>query len=233
MSRKIIRWTLGDVHEDGLECLRVSIRFAKRIYPECERFVLHNTISHGRLRGIDANLVEQRHNEEVEYQPWREMWKLYPPRLDTGSHELVLDNDVIIWRRVPQLDEFWSGDHSVLLAGKARKYGKYDGLVPAGYVINSGFYGMPPGFDFASGIRDAVKRDVSRKWEMWCDDQGIVACCLTKENHVVVGPNTILNYFPEDRFELSYGLCGVHFQGMNRGLRGNWRKLLSKFIALS
>src|SRR5690606_18078303 len=74
-------------------------------------------------------------------------WKLYPPRIDKTRHEISIDNDIIFTERIPEIDLFLNSDCTLLLEGDSRTYGRFERYVPAGYEINSGIFGMPPGFD--------------------------------------------------------------------------------------
>jgi len=228
--KNLIRWTVGDVSQDGLDILQYSIRLFKKCYPDIDRVVCFNNIEKNKLCNLDADLLQQHHTEDMEYLPQREMWKMYPARMRPESHEIVIDNDLIIFRRFKEIDDFLNSDFTLMLRGRARKYGRYDHLVPQPHAINSGLYGMPPHFDLASKIKKACENDVDRAWIEWCDDQGVIAYSLFQNQHIIIEPETILNYFPEYDFPLNISLCGVHFQGANRNLRKNWRLLLKPFI---
>ena len=166
----------------------------------------------------------------MEYLPINEMWKMYPPRYDINSHEIVMDNDFIIFDKCQVLEDFFKGNHTLLLRGKARSYGKYDHLVPQPFAINSGFFGMPPNFDFLKKIKYACKNDIERKWTSWCDDQGIITHCLMQEEFKVIENDIFKNYFAEDDYDLSYNIKGLHLIGLNRGKRKNWKSILSKYL---
>jgi hypothetical protein len=205
----------------------------KRVYPQADRVVCVNGIDKSKIPNIDAELYFQTHTPDIEYQPKAEMWKMYPARMRIDSHEIVMDNDLIIFNRVPEIDRFVSGDFTLMLRGRSRRYGKYDHLVPMPHAINSGLYGMPPNFNLALSIKDACAGDTIREWTEWCDDQGIIAYSLFKHNHIIIEPETIFNYFSEYNLSsLPSNLSGVHFIGSNRGAHGNWRKLISPFTLL-
>lgn len=228
MATKIIfRFTLGVTHQDGLDVLYFSIKKLKNIYPEAQIVVCYNSIKNKNiLKNLDAELFHVKNKGEMEYDPKHEMWKMYPPRYDINSYEIVMDNDVFLFSRCQQIDEFFQGNHCLLLRGKARSYGKYDHLVKQPFAFNSGFYAMPPQYDFLSDIKLACRDDDKREWTNWCDDQGIISHCLMKRNYEIIENDTILNYFPEDSFEIPLGIKGIHFIGLNRGLRKNWKSIL-------
>jgi hypothetical protein len=229
-KKPLIRITLGDVSQDGLDLLKLSVKKLKKLYSECDVYVCYNTIKKEKLENIDCDLICCENTKDVEYAPYKEMWKMYPPRLRIDSHEIVIDNDLLIFSRIKEIDNFFNGNHAVLLRGKARSYGKYEHLVPMPYAFNSGFYGMPPYFDFSEKIKEACKNDLFRKWENWCDDQGVIAYALTSIEFKIIEPNVIINSFPDEDKILTETINGVHFIGLNRGLRKNWKALTSKYL---
>lgn len=228
--KPLIRWTLGNVSDDGMDMLKESISLCKRYYPNADLVVCHNSIPKSRLAGLDVELHEQTHTPDMEYPPRAEMWKMYPARMRPESHELVLDNDLLILRPPQEIKEFFESNKTLMLRGRARAYGRYDHLVPQPHAINSGLYGMPPGFDLATRIMVACANDKVREWTDWCDDQGVIAFALFQHDHIIIEPEVILNYFPEYTFPLPPNLYGVHFQGANRNLRRNWRELIGKKV---
>ena len=234
-QRALIRWTIGgNVSADGLEILGVSISFMKKIYGDIADFMIcYNNIKEESLSRFEVPLFKQYHDpwNFHEYEPTAEMWKMYPPRLRYEAHEIVMDNDLIIFKKFDMLDEFFCGNHTLLLQGRERNYGSYDHLVPQPYAINSGFYGLPPNFDFGTGIEMACLTDSTRKWTKWCDDQGVIAHALMREeNFKIVSPNDILNYFPMDEYSLPENISGIHFIGSNRGLRANWQDVSKSLL---
>lgn len=222
----LVRWTIGgSVSVAGFEVLRESIRRFGSLYPEIRRVICYNGLDPKDLLGLGAELFEA-DVAGIEYEPKKEMWKLYPPRLDIDCHELILDNDLIIIKRVGYIDDFFSGNNTVLLHGRARFYGKYDHLVPDDMLINGGLFGMPPGFDFADEIRRVCEGDSNRCWENRSDDQGVIAASLFIRDCFVIPNSVICNYdiyldktLPH---EIMAGKLGVHFIGINRHRHLGW-----------
>ena len=130
----IIRWTIGNVGPLGLRTLFTSISSITKIYKNRFRFfVCHNSLPDDKLRAIKNFLT----GTEVElYEPkWSEccipdnlrtiydnngniifnngscggsLWKVAPARLDLNVHEIILDNDLILFDHLPKIDEFLS-----------------------------------------------------------------------------------------------------------------------------
>jgi len=129
--KPLFRWTIGGrLCNDSIEILNQSIYLISKCYPEADAIVCYNGIEKSQLQKIKAELYEQHHVPEMEYPPKKEMWKMYPPRLRPEGHEIVLDNDVLIFSRIKEIDLFLSGNYTLMLRGRARAYGKYDHKVP-------------------------------------------------------------------------------------------------------
>jgi len=231
--RPLVRWTVGPVSRDGFNVLRESIRLFCRLYEDADKVVCFNNLDkailRSKLRNLPVRLFEVRHDpSEIEYKPRNEIWKLYPPRMEINTHELVLDNDLIIMDKMGDIDDFFNGDHTILLQGRNRYYGQYNHMVKEGYKINGGLFGMPPEFDFSESIRNICKDDKERRWQNRSDDQGIIATALLSYKNFHVVPNAVLvNY--DDNFDtkdpsgvVTDEIKGVHFIGVNRHRHPGW-----------
>ena len=53
-------------------------------------------------------------------------------------------------------------------------------------------------FDFSEKIKEACSNDLCRKWENWCDDQGVIAYALTSIDFKIIEPHVIINFFPDE-----------------------------------
>jgi hypothetical protein len=222
----LIRWTIGNVCQDGIDILKYSINSIKKNYPNFERVVCFNNINKEKLTHLNAELFQQYHTDDIEYCPKNELWKLYPPRLDKEAHEIVIDNDLIIFSRIKEIDFFVKNNYTLMLRGRGRAFGRYDHKVPQPHAINGGLYGMPPYFDFAAKIKECCKDDKIRAWFDRSDDQGVIAYALFSQNHIIIEPHTILNYFPEYDYALPQQIRGVHLIRSNIGKRKDWRKII-------
>ena len=145
-------------------------------------------------------------------------WKLYPPRLDPLRHELFIDNDLILLRRIKEIDQFLAGDCTLLLGETSRTYGRFDKFVPPGRCINSGLFGVPPDFS----IKNYVDLYVGSSWEhnaraehtknVTFDEQGLVAFALLSYPRSVIIPATSITNCEHHLVEGD----GLHFIGLNR-----------------
>ena len=104
------------------------------------------------------------------------MWKVCPARMRMDSHEIIMDNDIVLLKKFPQIDEWLSQtSKTLILEEPIRFYGKYDSLLPAdGPFLNSGFMGMPPGYDFGAEISKSWKQYGSYENLSQADEQGLL-----------------------------------------------------------
>lgn len=208
----LVRWTIGPVQPDGFRCLQTSIEKLLNLY-DVEPVICHNDLSQDQLYDLsklNVRLIDQSVDLPDTEKPIGVTWKLYPPRLDINRHELFIDNDLILEDHIRELDEFFTGDLTLLLEGQARHYGRFERHVPPNYKINSGLFGIPPGFDLGKHMMF-----FGTKWEQNAhtfDEQGLVATSLLNYPRFCIIPSaTITNC--ENGFKRG---AGMHFIGLNR-----------------
>jgi hypothetical protein len=214
----IARWTIGKTNSDGYECLKMSIESFLRFY-DAEVVICHNApveslpVDLRRFRLIDQSL-----HLDVGPQPKGVAWKLYPPRIDINCHEICIDNDIVFNTEIKEINKFFKLKCTLMLEDNSRTYGRFEKHVPPGFKINSGIYGMPPGFDLESFVRFYSGENWEKnafyqhdKSETF-DEQGIVALALLSHPDYLIIPNkTVANcehVFTEAK--------GNHFIGLNR-----------------
>ena len=213
--RTIFRFTIGPVTELGFLCLKHAITQVRKLY-DPEIVVCYNCDVE-KLSDLSVELIDQKQLKHQGPPPIGVTWKLYPPRLDIDSYEIVIDNDVILNEKIPDVDSFLQGNHALLLEEDSRTYGRFHRHVPAHLRINSGLYGLPPGFEFGK----YVKTYAGDKWEENAkgeyaasrsfDEQGLVALILSSQRHKIIPKTVITNC--ERRW--IHGK-GCHFIGVNR-----------------
>jgi hypothetical protein len=215
----IARWTVGDVSEIGFSILERSISLFKFLYPNIERFICYNNLNSEKIdfiSSLDCNLVNQHEYEKsLPYKPEKAAWKLYPPRLDITKHEIVLDNDLILYNHSKQIENFLNGDVCLVCKGKHFLFGSYSQYVPKGIKLNCGLYGMPKGFDFGKKINNIFDLDSVKKYKNFFDDQGIVAACLLNYKNIETFSIKDISII-EFKQKLVKGNIGVHFVQANR-----------------
>ena len=189
--KPIIRWTIGPVSEDGFKCLNFSVFQFRKLYKDYFRYVIcHNGLSDGQKKLLpDVELVDQSmFISSLPVFPCGPAWKLYPPRLSIESHEIIIDNDVVIYKKPEAIAEFLKEkDMFVVTEAFKRSYsGIYQKDIPENFNINSGLVCLPPNFDY----RKELLKNEFKKWENHFDEQTLVAKVLSvqkknKDNNFV------------------------------------------------
>lgn len=209
--KPLIRLTLGPVSQQGIETLLMSLRQLDKLYPECDVVVCANQLDN--IHKIKHPIInQQEYINSLSYPPkegYNVHWKLYPPRLREGSHEIFIDNDIILFKRLPEIDLFLSSDSTLLYEGLHGLHGNYE--VPI--KINSGIFGMPPGF----------RLFLEKNWENPFDEQGFVGSSLIKyHEYHVIKQTTIPILEPWMTDKSVFSALGVHFVGVNRYFHPGW-----------
>ena len=260
MSRPpLFRWTVGNVSDAGLDVLEESVRMAKENLAQYgfDWVICHNSLPDeklARLKQLNTNLFQQSWNrlpinqvesEELNQRVINAIWKVCPARLRPQSHEIIVDNDLVLRRPFPQLDIFLNSNSLLLLQDPLRFYGTYDGAVSSELQLNSGLIGLPPGYDFGGAIRN--EWDHCGQLGVWNleDEQGLLAATLSKSRlpkvwvpkDVVVElhPNGIWHSWDDAFKNLHYEFtgkeAGLHFVEINR--KPNhlpWQEYRTKYV---
>lgn len=204
----IFRWTCGNLSGYGLECLRISLRQVKKLFPGAPRVVCYN--GDGRL-DVDC--------EDIVYQQgdWvGPAWKLATPRLLMDGFEVYIDSDVVFLEKIPL--ELWQPSWGFISWDRFAAYGNYGTYLPQDYCVNSGLFGLPPGFEFDELVQKYLPREwkfvqIAEENKKHClDEQGLVAYVFYKYLPHWVIPNQVLGFCVQ---KWKYKKI-VHFIGLNR-----------------
>lgn len=234
--KPLLRWTIGPVHPCGFDVLEQSVKAMKSLY-DFDMVICYNQLDDKqleRLRGFDVELVDQSgFLSSLFCQPragYSVEWKLYPPRLRFQAHELFIDNDIVLHRKPPEISRWLGGNVGLLYQGLHGLHGSYAGLVPPGFRINSGIFGLPPHFDFEKKLMG-----VAKQWTGYFDEQGLVASTLLQHPFITI-PLTVLPIVePDWPMDLHYhneDCCGFHFVHANRQEHPSFRKHMLRGIKL-
>jgi hypothetical protein len=226
-----VRWTIGDVSENGWEALRLSILGAQRVFgPEATYAVCVNSVPlasalghFGSLRDIEWQSVTRSDLPPIlrthldEGMAEGVAWKLAPLRVFPERWEISLDNDCILWD-LPAGIRRWLADKDsrrCLLAEDARAmYGQFSRFCdPA--PRNAGIRGLPPGYPLEESLARLLA-EVPAQLVSELDEQGLqVAAVSSMAIPAVVSIDdvAICSPFPPHRPYL--GTCGAHFCGLN------------------
>lgn len=233
--KPIARWTIGPVNNLGFKILKESIISFSKVYPEFDLVLCHNNLEDfSAISDIDS-IVDIDFHEQIGTDVPCSLknpddnteeatgcgWKLSPPRLRMGSHELWIDNDLVIRQRLYSIDRWLQSETSLISAGvgRCRMYGEFDFFVPEGLHLCAGLFGLPPNFDFHNKIKQV---------SLYADqplggfnEQGITAAIVTGFRDFITVPLEQL-WISEDHVEFpSITPPAIHFVGANRK---SWHK---------
>jgi hypothetical protein len=226
-----VRWTIGDVSDNGWQALQLSILGAQRVFgPDATYAVCVNSVplecamehvgalpriewyavSRSDLPPILRTRLDQGMAEGV-------AWKLAPLRVFPRRWEISLDNDCILWD-LPDGMRRWlaEGDtRRCLLAEDARAmYGQFTRFCdPA--PRNAGIRGLPAGYPLEEALAHLLA-EVPALLVSELDEQGLQVAAvssMTAPAVVSIDDVSICSPFPPHRPYL--GRCGAHFCGLN------------------
>jgi hypothetical protein len=228
MSKKpIIRWTIGDVSDYGFLCLEKSVELMKRLLgSKCNYAICHNNLNENQLKKLPnvdilinskfyLNIYPVNVPKEKKYNNSSMFWKLYPARIRKECHEIIIDNDILIYKLPEKIIKFLNSNHVILTESHTRSYsGILKEIIPYGFNINSGIIGLPPNYDFENDIKETIKNH-KIKWEDHTSEQTLVAYILSKKNCEIINKKEIYINFDCHKEKIILGTCGVHMCGLN------------------
>lgn len=229
MKKPLIRWTIGPAHPLGYECLEKSIQLWKKIFKnKFDIVVCHNQQNSHQLnilKKLEVDLIcQENYACEIKIKPKDSFWKLYPPRLRLESHEIFIDNDLLIFKKFNLLEEFLVNEDLIICTeGHKRFYGNFLKLIKTNNNINTGFFGLPPFFDLKNELNKFIENQGNTEIKLHDDDQGILMSIFQNYNIKTINTNTIsicnplLNFAP-----YKIGTSGVHFTSLNIGAKDYW-----------
>lgn len=218
--KPLVRWIIGPVKKQGFVCIREAVETFANLYTNVDLMICHNQLKEHQieeLKEIGVPLYKQHWSVNF-LMPNGVAWKLYPPRLRLKGHEIIIDNDILIKEKIPQIEKFFSSDCTLVYEASKPMYGQIAKFVPKLPCVNSGIYGMPPGFDFEKKIQFYTR--TIKEWSHSCnqgrytwDEQGIVAACLLNHpKHLLITLDQVTNC----ELDLEDDKLGIHFVGLNR-----------------
>lgn len=231
--KPIIRWTIGDVSEQGFNALNISIRNWKKLYEDqFDIFVCYNNISIKKIEHIKGvEFINQEDYKDSLIIPpldGNPSWKLYPPRLKKECYEIFIDNDLIFSKRMPLIDDFLKDKFFFITEGLKRGFGFFDNLVKNKNNLNSGLFGLTPFYDFKKELETSIKETGFEKWNDFFDEQGCVAYTINKQNYKMISLLQI-GLCNERSPGYTEGEYGTHFVRINIGNNKiYWNKFLKK-----
>lgn len=211
--KPILRYTVSNVKRSGFICLAESIRLMKKLY-DFDIFICYNNLTKDQfefIQTLEVNLIEAQ-PFSLPLEPRVENWKLYPPRIDISRHEIVIDNDYLLIKKLEEIDKFLESDLFLLSEDNDRNLGQFSARSDFRMGVNSGLYGMPPHYNFQLELANFLT-DVE-EWSPRFDDQGILSCLFQTKPHILI-PLCKVPFICSD-YRLRADTYGYHFVQVNR-----------------
>jgi hypothetical protein len=142
------------------------------------------------------------------------------------THEIVMDNDIVILKKFPQIDEWLNSDKVLILEEPIRFYGRYDCLFgPEPPFLNSGFMGFPPGYDFGAVIAEQWNSHGKYMNLSQADEQGLLTYSLNRSSSVRIHSDQMVEILARDyNYEITGNEFAYHFTQSNRINHVAWNK---------
>jgi hypothetical protein len=229
---------VGDVSDQGIYSLKLSINQWKKLYQDKFDIIV---CWNGKKPNItDLQLVNQHEFiDSISVSPPSFMnpaWKIYPPRLRLNSHEIFIDNDVILHQKIPLIDHFLQSQTTIICTEAAkRSYGYFDKLIHNTTELNSGLFGLPPNFNLVDEINLTLKETNFKSWIDHLDEQGLLSYIFLKKNCQIIPIEDIIVLMESPKLFRSmkygrYGRYGAHFVGLNINQNKFWLDYIGDFL---
>jgi len=228
MKKLVVRWTIGDVNDEGFESLRLSVLGAQRLFGNSADYVVCvNTIGAWRaqrrcrtvLNGVqwvevDRSMIPRFIRERFDARLAEGAgWKLAPVRLHNERCSIALDNDVILWARPRAIGKLLAGTaRCVLGEDVVGAFGVFTPLCFGAY--NSGIRGLSEGLDYEALLRQVLD-ETTVELTSELDEQGLQVAALSRADPAVVSLEEVPICSPFHPHREEPGTCGAHFVGLN------------------
>lgn len=246
MTKPLLRWTIGPCLQQGLDILSESIcRTTEALgVDKWDWLICYNGLNRNELEFLQKSIEDlpiqimcqnwancpvpdncqtpRRKNGGFEWNGNKcggTLWKVCPARVRMESHEIVMDNDIVMLRAFPQIEEWLQQtEKALILEEPIMFYGKYTPLFDKeGPFLNSGFMGFPPNYDFGSKI---FENWVSRGRYMnlsQADEQGLLTYTLNQIPSIRIEKEQMVEVLHRDMSTpITGNEEGIHFTQANR-----------------
>ena len=246
MAKPLFRFTVGPCLQQGLDILAESINRTTEVLgvDNFDWVVCYNGLSRENLDFITKSIKDK--PVRLFAQNWADcpvndhcqsprrldgsfewngnrcggtLWKASPPRVRMETHEIVMDNDIILLNKLPEIDEFLScNNKALILEEPIRFYGRYDMLFgPSEPFLNSGLMGFPPNYDFGKEVYVVWEKHGKYKNISQADEQGLLTYTLNQLPSVRIKKDKMLEILARDfRSKITKDEIGIHFTQANR-----------------
>jgi hypothetical protein len=230
MTRLAVRWTVGDVSDEGFTALQLSIWGAWKAFgPRAEYAVCVNSRPLTEAReatgalpaeiawlAVDRSAIPEWLAQRLDGGMAEGVgWKFAPLRLFDCRWALALDNDCILWDRPRAVRRWLEADRASVLAEDVRAcFGQFADLC-SGAPRNAGIRGLPPSLDLEGALHRVLEeRPVTLTSEL--DEQGLQVAALERAGPTLaVGLDEVTICSPLPPNLPGLGSCGAHFIGLN------------------
>jgi hypothetical protein len=221
--KTLIRITLGKTSVSGYEitfyCIKSLIK--NYGYNDFDYCICHNNISERKLfelknkfSTIDSPLkyYKQKNCElpiDVRFPKGTDatishcisagsLWKLCPARLRPNAHEIIIDNDIIFLKQIPEINQFLKSNLPLTLEDPSIHMGAYELIndFDDGFTLNSGIIGLPPNFKFEKKLCSLWNACRPLKNVNGGDEQGLITSVLKKGEHILITRNNVIGMHP-------------------------------------
>jgi hypothetical protein len=230
--KNIVRWTVGNVSEEGLECLeRSAINFINFYKDQFDYFICFNNIDAKKLnwsKKLNIRLIDQKdHLDSLDIMPLdgNPCWKIYPPRLDINKYEIFIDNDLVLYKKI-DLEKIIENNNFFITQALEKNYGSFNKIIKSEPNLNTGFFGIAKKFDFKKEINKLIKK-FNVNWNQGhFEEQGIVSYIIKKQKYGIIDLNKLYVCFGD--YQLAKN--GFHFAGLNVANKKRWHLHNTKFM---
>lgn len=250
ITRKpLFRWSIGDIStKESFFVLKESVKFLKKTYQNnFEYAICYNIKDNIKFKFLQE--ISNKYEVKLIEQNWKDapipdnipnfnqksfidsskqsgsLWKYCPNRISEDSHEIFIDNDVIITKKIKVIDDFLNDNLVLLSKDNTRFFGRYDFLHQEKVAYNSGIIGLPPFYDLHKRIYK-VWNNYKLYNLSFADEQGLVTFVLSNEKHFLIDTNEVgifhYDYYFDGQNKINYSKInfskfkGFHFVGINR-----------------
>jgi hypothetical protein len=246
IAKPLFRWTIGPTLPQGVHILIESVRMTLKAFgvDTFDWMICYNNIPTENLELLKQGVKDkpihffkqdwqtcpieeecrspQRDDGSFEWNGNRcggTLWKACPARMRMDTHEIVMDNDIVLLQKLKPIQDFLaSKDKVLILEEPIRFYGRYDHLFPKSEpYLNSGLMGFYPGYDFGRAIRNAWEHNGRFTNISQADEQGLLMYALSQSPSVRIDKNLIVEILARDFQQKPTGKeGGIHFTQSNR-----------------
>lgn len=215
----IFRWTIGPTNANGLDCLMESIKSFQKFYPNNEYYLFFNQIERkviSRFEKLNLKIIDQNDFNIKINKKCGSLWKFVPNRIDLNKHEVFIDNDLLITKKIKEIDLFIENTNKTLLCQDINRfYGIYENKIKRNIATNAGLIGLPPEFNLN------IDYEKTNSWTSYYDEQGFTSLALLNEDYILISLEVMsivgCKLYSSKTFNPIRS--GYHFVGLNHKIK--------------